>query len=175
MGRKPTPQPLAISPTSLNDEENDIIEPGPKSAPSLRLPRSPRSPFRFSTKLGQGFGDQPSMQPAEEHEQRRNFSSSPTTPLQPSFQQPSGSGRQEGRSRGQEQVRPSTSPGKGGFFSNYKASKSSSRLQPVNTIRQVTEETMSRDTDRPIASTKVASSDARRRGNTPCFAFILRE
>lgn len=175
MGRKPTPQPLAISPTSLNDEENDIIEPGPKSAPSLRSPKSPRSPFRFSTKLGQGFGDQPSMQPAEEHEHRRNFSSSPPTPSQPSFQQPSGSGRQEGRSRGQEQARPSTSPGKGGFFSNYKASKSSSRLQPVNTIRQVTEETMSRDTDRPIASTKVASSEARRRGNNPCFTFILRE
>jgi hypothetical protein len=169
MGRKPTPQPLAISPTSLEDEESNIIEPGPKSAPSLRSPRSPRSPFRFSTKLGQGFGDHPSMQPAEEHEHRRNFSSSPTTPSQPSFQQPSLSDRQEGRSQRQEQARPSTPPGKSGFFSNYKASKSSSRLQPVDTIRQVAEEKMSRDTERPVASAKVAS-EPRRRGKIPCHA-----
>jgi hypothetical protein len=169
MGRKPTPQPLAISPTSFNEEENIIIEPGPKSAPSLRSLRSPRSPFRFSTKVGQDFGDHPSVQPGEEHEHRRNFSSSPTTPSQPSFQQPSGSDRQEGRSLGQEQARPSTSPGKGGFFSNYKASKSSSRLQPIDTIRPVAEDTMSRDTDRPRASTKVASSEPRRRGKYPLF------
>jgi len=172
MGRKPTPQPLALSPTSFTEEENNIIEPGPKTAPSLRSPRSPRSPFRFSTKLGQGFGDQPSIQSTEEHEYQRIFSSSPTTPSQSSFQQSSVSDRQEGRSRGQEQARPSTSPGKSGLFSNYKASKSSSRLQPVDTIRQVPEETMSRDTDRPIVSTKVTSSEARKRGNTPYFAFI---
>lgn len=172
MGRKPTPRPLAIPPASLDDEDNNKIEPGPKSAPSLRSPRSPQSPFRFSTKLGQGFGDHPSMQPPEEQEPRRNFSSSPTTPSQPSFQVPFGSERQErqeGRSRGQEQDRPSTSPGKGGFFSNYKASKSSSRLQPVDTIRQVTEETMSRDTDRPTAPAKVASAETRRRGEAPSF------
>lgn len=175
MVRKPTPQPLALSPTSLEDEENDTIETGPKSAPSLRSPRSPRSPFRFGTKLGQGFSDHPSMQSAEEHEHQRNFSSSPTTPSQPSFQQSSSLDRQEGRSRGQEQARPSTSPGKGGFFSNYKASKSSSRLQSVDTIRQVAEEPMSRDTDRPVASTKVASSEPRRRGNPPPFTLAARE
>jgi hypothetical protein len=168
MGRKATPQPLAIPPASIDDEENNNnVDPGPKSAPSLRSPRSPRSPFRFSTKLGQGFGDHPSMQPPEEQERRRNFTSSPTTPSQPSFQQPLGSERQEGRSRGQEQDRPSTSPGKSGFFSNYKASKSSSRLQPVDTIRQVTEEPMSRDTDRPAAPVKVANSEIRRRGEGP--------
>jgi hypothetical protein len=175
MGRKPTPQPLAISPTSFEDEENNIIEPGPKSAPSLRSPRSPRSPFRFSSKLGQGFDDHPSMQPAEEQEHRRNFSSSPTTPSHPSFQPPSGSDRQEGRNWVQEQARPSTSPGKGGFFANYKASKSSSRLQPVDTIRQVAEEPMSRDTDRPVAAMKAASSEPRRRGNAPCFTVIFQK
>lgn len=162
MGRKPTPQPLAISPTG-DDNEKNITDAGPKSAPSLRSPRSPRSPFRFSTKLGQGFGDHPSMQATEEQERRRNLSS-PTTPLQSTFQQTLGSDRPEGRERGPELDRPSTSPVKGGFFSNYKASKSSSRLQPADTIRQVTEDTMSRDTDNPVISGKASSTDGKRRG-----------
>ncbi len=169
MGRKPTPQPLAISSSTGDDHENNIADAGPKSAPSLRSPRSPRSPFRFSTKLGQGFGDHPSMQASEEQQCRRNLSSSPTTPSQSTFQQPFGSDRPEGRERGQERDRPSTSPVKGGFFANYKASKSSSRLQPADTIRQVTEDTMSRDTDRPVMLGKASSTDGKRRGKAHFF------
>lgn len=167
MGRKATPQPLAIPPSSLENDNASGIDPGPKSAPSLRSPTSPRSPFRFSTKLGQGFGDNPSIRSTEEQERRRNFSSSPTTPLQPTFQHHLGSDRQEGRDRRPELDRPSTSPAKGGFFSNYKASKSSSRLQQAENLRQATEETMSRDTDRPVGSVKIASSEGKRRGNAP--------
>ena len=171
MGRKPTPQPLAIKPSSLENDDANKIDPGPKSAPSLRSPTSPRSPFRFSSLLGQGFGDHPSMRATEEQEGRRNFSSSPTTPSQPTFQQLFGSDKQEGRDRQRrpEQDRPSTSPAKGGFFSNYKASKSSSRLQPAENARQVAEETMSRDTERPVGSSKMGSSEGKRRGNTTSF------
>jgi hypothetical protein len=171
MGRKPIPQPLDISTTG--HDENNHVNPGPKSAPSLRSPRSPRSPFRFSTKGGQGFRDHPSMQAPEELQERRlNISSSPTTPSQATFSQAFGLDRQErleARDRGQsvqERDRPSTSPAKGGFFSNYKASKSSSRLQPSDSVRQVTEETMSRDTEESVLVTKVSSAESKikRRG-----------
>jgi len=172
MGRKAIPQPLDISPTSIDEDEQ--INPGPKSAPSLRSPRSPRSPFRFSTKFGQGFGEHPSMQAPEEQERRHNFSSSPSTPSQATFLQPVPSDRpdrQEACDRGQEPERPSTSPVKGGFFSNYKASKSSSRLQPGDSIRQVTEETMSRDTEQSATVTKVSSSEPKRRGRLHLFCL----
>jgi hypothetical protein len=162
MARKPTPQPLSIS--SSQSEEADTVDAGPKSSQSLKSPRSPRSPFRFSTKLGQGFGEQPSMQGAEIQESHRDFSSSPTTTSAPSLSQTLISGRQSSRDRGREQDRPGTSPAKGGFFSNYKASKSSSRLQS-ETAKQA-EDSMSRDNDRPAMLGKVSASDGNRSGKT---------
>ena len=55
-------------------------------------------------------------------------------------------------------------PARGGFFSNYKASKSSSRIQPPDTFGDVGEDSMSRDTDRPAMPRKASSQDASRKG-----------
>jgi hypothetical protein len=179
MGRKPTPQPLDISSRdgsgtgdrdSNGNFNNDriYIDAPPRSAP-LSL-RSPRSPFRFSSKVAQGgFGSQPLVHLVEHQDPSRNPPSSPTNPSIPTLQQPIGFGRQEDLERGQERERPSTSPVKGGFFSNYKASKSSSRLQPVDTIRQLTEETMSRDGDQPELSGSVSTLEGKKNGITLMF------
>jgi hypothetical protein len=172
MVRKPTPQPLAIS--QEQNQQTNNIDPGPKSAPSLRSPASPRSPFRFSTKVNQGFGDHVSMQATEEQDQRRNFSSSPSTPAQPTFHKHSASVRPEALEPREEQGRPSTSPAKGGFFSNYKASKSSRRLQDANITRQEVEETMSRDTDRPGLLGGRSSIDNKSRGKAALFHLKMR-
>jgi hypothetical protein len=180
MGRKPTPQPLDISSgdgTADRDPNGDFnnnkiyIDAPPRSAPlSLRSPISPRSPFRFSSKVVQGgFGSQPSVHLVEHQDPSRNPPSSPTNPLLPTLQQPLGIGRQEDLGRGQERERPSTSPVRAGFFSNYKASKSSSRLLPVDAIRQLTEETMSRDGDQSELSGSVLTLEGRKNGITLMF------
>ncbi|KAF7893332.1 uncharacterized protein EAF02_000870 [Botrytis sinoallii] len=63
-------------------------------------------------------------------------------------------------------------PSRTGFFSNYKASKSASKLQSSsssNISRQVNvveDNNMSRDTDRPAKSGKVSSQDTKRSGTT---------
>ncbi|KAF7949325.1 uncharacterized protein EAE97_002834 [Botrytis byssoidea] len=63
-------------------------------------------------------------------------------------------------------------PSRTGFFSNYKASKSASKLQSSsssNISRQVNvveDNNMSRDTDRPAMSGKVSSQDTKRSGTT---------
>lgn len=63
-------------------------------------------------------------------------------------------------------------PSRTGFFSNYKAAKSASKLQSSsssNISRQVNvveDNNMSRDTDRPAMSGKVSSQDTKRSGTT---------
>ncbi|TGO35617.1 hypothetical protein BHYA_0152g00220 [Botrytis hyacinthi] len=63
-------------------------------------------------------------------------------------------------------------PSRTGFFSNYKASKSASKVQSSsssNISRQVNvveDNNMSRDTDRPAMSGKVSSQDTKRSGTT---------
>jgi hypothetical protein len=160
MARKSTPQPLTLAdPANANDEHDFLDSPlSPKS------PKSPRSPFRFTSSTKKGGGqsqvDQPSMHAADPPQNRTtNLPPFQTTPslsaLQPSSAGSSGEERQE-RER----------PTRSGFFSNYKASKSSSRLQSQDAGRLVIEDSMSRDTDRPAMSGKVSSQEATRSGTT---------
>jgi hypothetical protein len=159
MVRKSTPQPLTLQNPIAHDEHNFIDN--SKSPLSATSPKSPRSPFKFtSSKKSQG--EQPSMQAAEPLQNRTNLPTSQTTPSLSPLQQYSGdSGGQER----QERERPARS----GFFSNYKASKSSSRLQPSDTVRQVSEDNMSRDTDHPAMSGKVSPQETTRTGTTLWF------
>jgi hypothetical protein len=183
MGRKQTPQPLDIPSGdgsvagnsdpcgALDNNDKTCVDEPPKSA-TLSL-RSPRSPFRFSAKVAQvGFGSQPSMHPADHQEPSRNHPSSPATPSYPTLQRPFGFGRREDPHRGQDRERPSTSPVKGGFFSNYKASKSSGRLQSVDIIRQVADEAMSRDGDRPELAAAEAADDGKKNGMVLVFRLV---
>ncbi|CZR50995.1 related to GTPase-activating protein beta-chimerin [Phialocephala subalpina] len=144
MARKSTPQPLTLPTTTANDE-HDFID-SPRSALSPKSPRSPRSPFRFNSKKSQS--DFPSIQAAESQQ----VSTIPASQTSPSFSTQHNTIIPE-----KERERPSRS----GFFSNYKASKSSSRLQ--NQERQ--QEEMSRDTD-PAMSAKVSTKENSRTDNS---------
>jgi hypothetical protein len=162
MARKSTPQPLTLQNPIAHDEHNFIDN--SKSPLSTTSPKSPRSPFKFtSSKISQG--EQPSMQAAEPLQNRANLPTSQTSPSLLPLQQYSGdSGGQER----QERERPA----RGGFFSNYKASKSSSRLQPSDTVRQVGEDKMSRDTDHPAMSGKVSPQETTRTGTTALVSSL---
>ena len=167
MARKSTPQPLTLQDPIVNDEQDFINN--PKSPLSPTSPKSPRSPFRFtSSKKAQSQSEQPSMQAAEPLQNRTNLPTSQTTPSLSLPQQYSGdSGGQERQER--------EPPTRSGFFSNYKASKSSSRLQPSDTVRSVSEDNMSRDTDRPAMSGKVSSQETTRTGtNHPISSLFIR-
>lgn len=137
MARKSTPQPLTL-PTTIVSDENDFID-SPRSALSPKSPRSPRSPFRFNSKKSQS--DFQSIEAVESQQ----VSSIPASQTSPSLSTTNNTIIPE-----KERERPSRS----GFFSNYKASKSSSRLQ--NQERR--QEEMSRDTD-PAMSTKVSTKE----------------
>jgi hypothetical protein len=168
MARKPTPQPLSISSNALsNDSGNDS---GPRSAGlSLRSPGTPRSPFRFSSKPSQSFGDLQSMRAAEQQQYQKD-SRGPSPPSLDSLsisQQSAGPNQQDG----QRWEPPPASPPRIGFFANYKTLKSSTRLQPSEAKRPTTGETMSRGTDNPALSGAVSSSDVRT--NSTCHGRIL--
>ena len=160
MARKSTPQPLTLAdPTNVDDEHHFI-----DSSLSPKSPKSPRSPFRFThstKKVGvQSQGEQSSVHVTDPQQTRTtNLPSSQTTPSLSALQQSSAGSSGEER---QERERPTRS----GFFSNYKASKSSSRLQSQDAGRLVTEDSMSRDTDRPAMSEKVSSQEATRSDTT---------
>ncbi|TGO75193.1 hypothetical protein BELL_0229g00160 [Botrytis elliptica] len=72
-------------------------------------------------------------------------------------------------------------PSRTGFFSNYKASKSASKLQSSsssNISRQVNvveDNNMSRDTDRPAMSGKVSSQDTKRSESGPTGSSLVRK
>ncbi|TVY89828.1 putative Rho-type GTPase-activating protein [Lachnellula willkommii] len=160
--RKPNPpQPLSLGVGSnFNNPQSQqlsstIDSPSPKSPLSPISPKSPKSPFRLSTKKGQYQGEHPSiqLQPAESQPSRTTLPPSQNAVSLPSLQQYSDNAA-VGPER-QERDRPART----GFFSNYKASKSSSRIQNSDTIRHVTEDTMSRDTERPTMSGRVPSQE----------------
>lgn len=158
MARKATPQPLTLeeSPNIIGDNHDDFIIDGSRAPLSPTSPKSPRSPFKFSSRKGNSQGDYPSMQEAELQSSKRDIPPSQAaaspTPLQHSV----ASGGQEG----QERERSTRI----GFFSNYKASKSS---------RSVTEDTMSRDTDRPSMSGKVSGQESNKNGKTFFVSSLL--
>jgi len=155
MARKSTPKPLTLpDPTIGNDAHEFIDSPNPRSPLS---PKSPRSPFKFSSSKK---GEEPSMQPPETQTPRATFPSSQPPPSLSTTQQISVASAGHDK---QDRDRPVRS----GFFSNYKASKSSSRLQNSDTVRQFPEDSMSRDTDRPTAmSGKVSSQETAKAGTT---------
>jgi len=182
MARKSNPQPLTLNAgadaASQEHNFNDLSIHSPGTPLSPKSPRSPKSPFRFSTKKGQGLqsgqetaynqGDLPSLQAADSQQSRTTLPPSQNTVSLPSLQQYQGaSGGPERQER--ERERPSRS----GFFANYKASKSSSRLQNSDSVRQVTEDSMSRDTDRPAMSGKVPSQENIRTGTTSFVSSVL--
>lgn len=164
MTRKTIPQPLTLGdPSAVNDEqhEHDFLD-SPRSPLSVKSPKSPRSPFRFnSSKKSQS--EFPSMQAAEPYQPPSNF---PPSQSSSSLQQftPAVGGQEN-----QERERPA----KTGFFSNYKAAKSSSRLQNSDSARPVTEDNMSRDTDRPSMAGRVSSKETKRTGTTRAVASLL--
>jgi hypothetical protein len=172
MARKQNPQPLDIS-SAGND--HGTVDNGSKTSLSLKLPKSPRSPIRFSTKFGgsgqhlQSFGEHPSMQAGDQQEHHRNTLCSPTTESFQSFHAPASAGQ-----GGYEQERPATASTKSGFFSNYMASKSANRLQSSDTSRSVSEGRMSRDSDRPSMPGKTSASEAKRNGKTSKVSFCSR-
>jgi hypothetical protein len=156
MARKSNPQPLTLGEAFVEgDQGHDFID-SPRSPLSPKSPKSPRSPFKFTTKKTQA---EQSMQGAEPQQMQQTRTDIPQSQTFPGLHQYSvGSGGEEK----QERERPA----RGGFFSNYKASKSSSRLQPSDSPRPGTEDSMSRDTDRPAMSGKVSTKEAPRNGTT---------
>ncbi len=163
MTRKTTPQPLTLpDPSMVDDEHEHDFNDSPRTPLSLKSPKSPRSPFRFNTKKSQS--ELPSMQAADSHQARTNLP--PSQSLSSLQQFSSASGGQEK----QERERPAITS----FFSNYKAAKSSSRLQNSDTARPVTEDNMSRDTDHPAIAGKVSSKEATRTGTTTVSSFLFR-
>ena len=167
MARKSTPQPLTLADPANVDDEHDFHN----SPLSPKSPKSPRSPFRFtsSTKKGgvQSQVDQSSMHAADPPQNRTtNLPPSQATPSLSALQQSSAGSSSEER---QERERPTRS----GFFSNYKASKSSSRLQSQDAGRLVAEDSMSRDTDRPAMSGKVSTKETARTGTTFIVSSLL--
>lgn len=178
MSRKSNPQPLTLrdagtgtgtgtgTGNSLNVNPSPNFIDTPRSPLSPISPRSPKSPFRLSTKKGQDQSENPSMQAAESQQSRTTLPPSQNTVSLPSLQQYSGNGAQEKQQKQHQQERERERPVRSGFFSNYKASKSSSRLQNSDTVRQVTEDSMSRDTDRPAMPVRVSSQENTRNGTT---------
>ena len=143
-------QTLTLDEESAPDDAHQKIK-SPRSPVTPKSPRSPRSPFSFSTKKSQ-FEDeqQPSMQAADHP---RTLPSSNSAASISNHQQAA----EDRTDRGQ--------PVLGGFFGNYKASRSSSRLQ-ADAPPATDESSMSRDAERPVISRKVSSQDPTRTGTT---------
>jgi len=159
MARKSSPQPLTLGSTNFVDENDLNFIDGSKSPLSPKSPKSPRHPFKFTTKKQRSPVEQPPMQAAEPPQTRGDLPQSQTLPALYQYSAAPG-----GEENNKERERPARS----GFFANYKASKSSSRLQPTDN-KAITEDSMSRDTDRPAMSGKVSSQDTTRNGTTILF------
>jgi hypothetical protein len=153
MARKPQPLMLGNSPMIDREEENDFNDrTSTRSALSPKSPKSPRSPFRFNTSK-KTQSDQPLMQTADSQPTQTNLPPSASLSSIQSYTPASGKPEKE-------------RPTRTGFFSNYKASKSSSRLQHNPDVAKLGPEDMSRDTDRPAMSGKVSSKENSRSGTT---------
>jgi hypothetical protein len=165
MARKSTPLPLNLAERTTVDDEHDFLD-SPRSHLTPTSPKSPRSPFKFTStkKGGQSQGEQSMQATAPPQKPTTNLSQTPTS--LPALQESSAASSGEER---QERERPTRS----GFFSNYKASRSSSRLQSREAAREASEDSMSRDTDRPAMSGKVSSQEATRSGMTHLVSSLL--
>lgn len=157
MARKSTPQPLTLAEST--NITSDSFQRSPLSPISPKSPRSPFSKFSATARKlhSQTQADLP-VQAVESQpsSQTHTLPSSQTVPALPTQQQTTDK---------QDRDRPS----RGGFFSNYKASKSSSRLQEkAESARQQQEDIMSKDTDRPVIAV-VSSKDKPRSGANPVF------
>lgn len=175
MARKSTPQPLSLAETKtlVHDHGTDGFLDSPRSQLSAKSQKSPRSPFKFTaTKKGQqsqGQGEQSPTQIADSQENRTTnlLPSQTSASITISQQYPASSTAGEER---QGRDRPTRS----GFFTNYKASKSSSRLQSQDAGRlMITEDSVSRDTDRPPMSGKDLSKEASRSGTALFVSSLL--
>ena len=157
MARKSNPQPLSLSDSNTGAENNYTnlqLANSPLTATSPTL--SPRSPYLSNPKRSRsrGRGEQPSMHTADGQTGRRD----PTTPTNSSsvsLHRPTQSAvaaakEPPGTARGKQSNK--------GFFSNYKASKTN------NTIRQVSDEGMSRDTDRSAMTGPVTITESKKSG-----------
>lgn len=155
MGKRDIPQALAIP--SVDDLAKDELDQPPLSGLSLKSPKGPRSPFRFSSKLQ--FGTNQSIQAHQDQ------------PTSPTIESPFAN-RVQTSTSGTQQEKFATSPAKGGFFSNYKASKSASRLQPTGQLDGGSGDDdgrkMSRDLNRPAISSRVSGTD---KGKTTLVSF----
>lgn len=149
--RKPVPEPLILDsiPTATGE---DTQSPAP---PTAKSPRSPHSPFRPFTSSSRRQGqDDLESQFMHEADPERQIPVSQTVPALPPSHQSSTSAAGAQDPQPPQHRRPS----RAGFFSNYKASKSASRLTAAESARAA-EGNMSRDTDRPAMSGKVSSQD----------------
>lgn len=158
---------------------NTSLNSSPLSPLSPTTPKSPRSPFKFSLKPASHnnnsitSGGRPPMQAPDAQQQqlerddqnRIDLPTSPTSPFHPGSQNQTPSADVSSEKR----------QGKGGFFSNYKASKSSSKVNASKS--QVPDESISgRETNQPEMTSKVAVSsaaEAKKNGMTrPCFSIL---
>ncbi|RFU26172.1 hypothetical protein B7463_g10177, partial [Scytalidium lignicola] len=157
MARKSNPQALRLEQVGDIDYHDLIDSPSPRSPPlSSRSPKSPRIPFSFPSKRSRSQGGNLALQiPDVEQPSQAEASQAAATAV-------------ASASAAQEQLRPSTSaqektdperPARTGFFSNYKNSKSSSRL---HTERKNTEQNMSRDNDPPQLSSSIILQESKR-------------
>lgn len=150
MARKSTPQPLTLSnPQAVNDNVENLKNDN-RSPLSPTSPKTPRSPFRFTTSSKKLQSEETSMQASES-----SRSTLPQTTVSLS----------DIPYRAAQETAGERRPPKSGFFSNFQASKSSSRLQ--NSERYtVSEEDMSKDTDQPAMTGRVSSKEPPRTGMT---------
>lgn len=145
------PQVLSLTPTSTAGEDNSsssINTAIPSTSPVLQAPKSPRSAFKFSSKQTRSYGDQPSMQVAD---QQSTQSGLPTSPSVASFQNQLSTPAQSERHAPDRPVRS-------GFFSNYKSARTD-RMRATSANRQVAEGRMSADGDRPMISEQASAPE----------------
>jgi hypothetical protein len=156
MARKSNLQPLALEELTFEREQEHGYIDHPRSPLSPISPRSPRSPFsKFTTKKPQGEQSMPGAE-LQYPQQAGDLPQSQTVPALNQYSAAPGAEESKERER----------PTKTGFFSNYKASKSASRLQASDVVRPGTEESMSKDAERPALSGKVSAKEYSRNGMT---------
>ena len=148
-------QPLTLDESVTVPDDSQHVE-SPRTPITPKSPRSPRSPFRFAGKKAQLDDEMPQMQAADP-QSRANLPPSHTTPSLSNLQRAATGAHDEKNERGQ--------PTRSGFFANYKASKSSSRLQS-DSARPTNEESISNHAERPIITRKVSTQEPIRPGTT---------
>lgn len=163
MARRSNIQPLTLddaASVSSASADHDRNRPygldSPKTPVTPKSPTSPRSPFRFTTKRPQWEGEKSPMQ-----------ATASTTTLPPSHTSSSLLNLQAPAAA--DEKSDSGQPVRG-FFGNYKATKSTSRLQSDNT-RPANGDSMSRDVEHPVMMRKGSAQEPARSGTTLSFIF----